>query len=168
MTLVHKTLSTTPLDEWSAPDAETSTWQHTNTCKRRTSMPSGGIRTRNPRKRAAAYSRHWDRLTWYSCEHCIRDHEICHTCVIRDNQKKFVKLWQGRAERQKHFEERGMRGKILNKNSRLGRCWVDYYFSRHGAVVVSYETLVKLGLLLLFKFCNLHIHVVQDYWFYVY
>ena len=61
----HTTVGRTPLDEWSAL-AETSTWQHTNTHYRQTSMPTGGIRTHNLSRRSAADPRlrrhsHWDR-----------------------------------------------------------------------------------------------------------
>lgn len=38
---------------------------------------------------------------------------------MRSNQDKFVKLLQGHAEGKKHSEDRGARGKILNKNDRL-------------------------------------------------
>ena len=47
------TVGRTTLDEWSARRREISTWQH-NTHNRQTSMPRGGIRTRNLRRRAAA------------------------------------------------------------------------------------------------------------------
>jgi hypothetical protein len=46
--------------------AETSTWEHTNTHKRQTAMPPGGIGTHEPSKRSAEGPRlrprsHWDR-----------------------------------------------------------------------------------------------------------
>jgi hypothetical protein len=66
ITLRHTTLGWTPLDEWSARRRDLYLTTH-NTHKRQTSMPPGGIRTRNPRKRTAADPRlrphsHWDRL----------------------------------------------------------------------------------------------------------
>jgi len=64
----HTTLDRTPLDEWSAPDEENCTWQHTTLTGDRNPCPTG-IRTRNPSKRVAADPRlrprgHRDRLSF--------------------------------------------------------------------------------------------------------
>ena len=63
------TVGRTPLDEWSAPVAETSTWQHTTltTDRHRCPPPTSGIRTHTLSRRAAAdlplrMRGHWDRL----------------------------------------------------------------------------------------------------------
>jgi hypothetical protein len=59
------TLGRTPLDEWSGRRRDRYVTTH-NTLQRHTSVPSGGIRTRTPSRRAAADPRltprgHWDR-----------------------------------------------------------------------------------------------------------
>ena len=69
ITLRHTTLGRTPLDEWSARRRDLYLTTN-NTHKRQTSMPPGGIRTRNPSKRAAAVPRlrprgHFDRPFLY-------------------------------------------------------------------------------------------------------
>ena len=63
--VTHTTLGRIPLDEWSALRRDLYLTTH-NTRKRQTSMPPGGIRTRNPSKRAVADPHlrprgHWDR-----------------------------------------------------------------------------------------------------------
>jgi len=65
ITLRHTTLGRTPLDEWSVLRRYLYLTTH-NTHKRHTSMSLGGIRTRNPKNRAAADPDlrpcgHWDR-----------------------------------------------------------------------------------------------------------
>jgi hypothetical protein len=62
ITLRHTTLGRTPLDEWSARHRDLYLTTH-NTHNRQTSMPPGGIRTRNPSKRAAADPRLRPRAT---------------------------------------------------------------------------------------------------------
>jgi len=52
----YSTLGKTPLDEWSARRIVFYLATH-NTHKKETSMPTGGIRTRNPNKRMAADAR---------------------------------------------------------------------------------------------------------------
>jgi hypothetical protein len=69
ITIRHTTVGRTPLDEWSARRRNLHLTTH-NTHNRQTSMPPGGIRTRNPSKRAAVDPRlrphgHWDRLVQY-------------------------------------------------------------------------------------------------------
>ena len=66
ITLRHTTFCRSPLDGWSVWSRDLYLTTHTlNTHKRQTSMaPSGGIRTRNPSRKAAARLRprgHWDR-----------------------------------------------------------------------------------------------------------
>jgi hypothetical protein len=61
----YTTLSRTPLDEWSARRKDLYLRTH-NPQKRQNSRPPGGIRNRNPSKRAGANTRlipheHWDR-----------------------------------------------------------------------------------------------------------
>ena len=65
-TLRHTTVGRTSLDEWSARRTDLYLTTHINQ-HRQTSMPSCGIRTHNPSKRAAVDpslrpSGHWDRL----------------------------------------------------------------------------------------------------------
>ena len=44
------------------------------------------------------------------------------------NQEKFVKILQGRAEGKKHYEDRCVRGKILNKNGMLRDAeWINLF-----------------------------------------
>jgi len=54
------------------PDAETCTWQHTTLARDRHPSPLGGIRTRNPIKRAAADPRFRPRGHWFRDETPIR------------------------------------------------------------------------------------------------
>ena len=61
----HSTVSRIPLDGWSARP-ETSTWKHITLARETERHAVGGIRTRNPSKRAVAVPRprprgHWDR-----------------------------------------------------------------------------------------------------------
>ena len=67
ITFRHTTGGRTPLYEWSARRRDLYLTTH-DTHNRQTSMPPGGIRTRNPSKRAAADPRlrprgHWDWLS---------------------------------------------------------------------------------------------------------
>jgi hypothetical protein len=69
ITLRHTTLGRTTLDEWSARRRDLYLTTHNNH-KRQTSTLLGGIRTRNPSKRAKADPRvrpsgHWDRHYYY-------------------------------------------------------------------------------------------------------
>ena len=69
ITLRHTTLGRTPLDEWSAWLRDIYLTKH-NTHHRQTSMPSGGIRTHNLSRWAAADPRlrplgHCDRLLYH-------------------------------------------------------------------------------------------------------
>jgi hypothetical protein len=70
--------------------AETSTWQHTTLTTDKHPCPPGGIRTHNPRRRAAADPRlrargHWDR-PMYTCQSlimCIFYSRSTHKCQDR-------------------------------------------------------------------------------------
>ena len=94
----HTTLGRTPLDEWSARHRDSYLTIH-NTQKRQASMPAGGIRTRNPSKRAATdarlrprghslwwtrwkrveSARHavcWENIFMYSAFLCVQDRRL--------------------------------------------------------------------------------------------
>jgi hypothetical protein len=64
ITLIHTTLDRTPLDEWSDRHREIYVTAN-KTHQRQISMPSGGIRTHNPSKQAAADRSFRPRGHWY-------------------------------------------------------------------------------------------------------
>jgi hypothetical protein len=80
-TLRHTTVGRTPLDEWSARRRDLYLTTH-NTHNIETSMPPGGIRTRNPSKRATADPRlrphgQWDRQNLRICKLNAKSVHLC-------------------------------------------------------------------------------------------
>jgi hypothetical protein len=86
ITLRHATLGRTPLDEGSVRRRDLYLTTH-NTHKRQASVPIGGIRTRNPSKRAAADPRrrphgHWDRHVSLSRWHILTSKRRCNVIAV--------------------------------------------------------------------------------------